>query len=857
MLKVKNSKAIYTLSKKSYKSNHKRNLTAVLAIILTTILFTTLFTVGMGIIKSIEYNTMRMSGGMAHGSFKYLSDEQVQLISKNSLLKKVGLSKLCGYISDERLIKRPIELNFKNNIDLELSFIKLSGGTMPSAGDDIVLDTVTLDMLNIEHKVSQKITLETDFGDRTQNITYNLCGWYESDPAFMSSIGLVSKAFADEYLKDRGQNYNKDNDMEGSTTINFMLKSDSDIEKNALRIINESGYSIDEADQNYINYGINWAYLTTSVDGSIKTSLALIAALLLIMFTGYLIIYNIFQISVIKDIRFYGLLKTIGTTGKQIRRILISQALRMCAVGVPIGLALGFIVGALILPLVTAQMYGKMSYLSYNPIIFIGSAFFAVATVFISCYKPAKSASKITPVEAVKITGLRNSSLKKYKHSANGSKLHKMAFSNLGRNKKSTVTAVLSMSLSFLIMNTVFCLSNSLDLDKYVSQFIDCDFQLAHASYFNDDYINEETPVSDSFVNSLKSKQGFLEGGGIYTDYSKQIQTKYNGTLTNSWGSTITFDENNAIGTAIYAMDDFALYNLNIVSGEYNGSEFLTGNYLLLGCLSDDFNNVNLSSLPFKAGDKVTLTEVTNVYSNADSDNYSLSYNYEYNGKEKEYTIMGIYTLCYTNTARAYGDMVTFAMPINEFINWDTSPKMMTYLANGKKGCNEQLELFLKQYTTQTEPTMNYNSKETYKAEFISMKNMLITIGTTLSTIIGLIGLLNFINSISTSIIARQQEFAMIKSIGMTKKQLQKMLIFEGVYYALLTSGFSLFLGITVSFTIVKAIVKGMWFLSLDLTLLPIFLSCFILIIFAVLIPTIIYNANSNKSIVEQLRMAE
>ncbi|HOF68646.1 MAG TPA: hypothetical protein PLF24_04125 [Ruminococcus sp.] len=82
MLKVKNSKAIYTLSEKSYKSNHKRNVTAVLAIILTTILFTTLFTVGMGIIKSIEYNTMRMSGGMAHGSFKYLSDEQAQIISK-------------------------------------------------------------------------------------------------------------------------------------------------------------------------------------------------------------------------------------------------------------------------------------------------------------------------------------------------------------------------------------------------------------------------------------------------------------------------------------------------------------------------------------------------------------------------------------------------------------------------------------------------------------------------------------------------------------------------------------------------------------------------------------------------------
>ena len=74
------------------------------------------------------------------------------------------------------------------------------------------------------------------------------------------------------------------------------------------------------------------------------TVIGVLAALLLIILTGYLIIYNIFQISVIKDIRFYGLLKTIGTTGKQIKKIIRRQALVLAAIGIPIGLVAGYFV---------------------------------------------------------------------------------------------------------------------------------------------------------------------------------------------------------------------------------------------------------------------------------------------------------------------------------------------------------------------------------------------------------------------------------------------------------------------------------------------------------------------------------
>ena len=98
------------------------------------------------------------------------------------------------------------------------------------------------------------------------------------------------------------------------------------------------------------------------------------------MFTGYLIIYNVFQISVTNDIRFYGLLKTIGTTGRQIKALLRQQALLLSCIGIPIGLVLGWMVGGLLAPMVIQRLDGVVSTVSVHPLIFVGSALFALFT---------------------------------------------------------------------------------------------------------------------------------------------------------------------------------------------------------------------------------------------------------------------------------------------------------------------------------------------------------------------------------------------------------------------------------------------------------------------------------------------
>lgn len=217
-------------------------------------------------------------------------------------------------------------------------------------------------------------------------------------------------------MSETGVNPNASEDgMTGTWNLDVMLKSGSrHIEQDLNQILASHGYQSETPGENYIDTGINWGYtgarLSDTVDPT--SAIAIAAMLLLIIFTGYLIIYNVFQISVAGDIRFYGLLKTIGATPRQLRRIIRLQALAMSAAGIPIGLVLGWLVGGQLTPAIVAELNGVETLTSVNPLIFVTASAFALFTVLISCRRPGKMAAKVSPVEAVRYTdaGIRTGS---------------------------------------------------------------------------------------------------------------------------------------------------------------------------------------------------------------------------------------------------------------------------------------------------------------------------------------------------------------------------------------------------------------------------------------------------------------
>ncbi len=179
------------------------------------------------------------------------------------------------------------------------------------------------------------------------------------------------------------------------TDLNVMMASSTNIQGQMEQVDTDLGYTWDSyTDPNSVRIGVNWGYTSSQLESHLDPELviAIAAFLLLVIFTGYLIIYNIFQISVAGDIRFYGLLKTIGTTPRQLKRIIRQQALLLCLIGIPAGLLLGYGIGAVLVPVVlrSTQLDAGITTISTSPVIFVGSVLFALLTVLLSCSKPGK-----------------------------------------------------------------------------------------------------------------------------------------------------------------------------------------------------------------------------------------------------------------------------------------------------------------------------------------------------------------------------------------------------------------------------------------------------------------------------------
>lgn len=479
-MRVKNRKCIRRLSFKSLWASRKRNIIAICAIALTTLMFTSLFTIMLSVNSSYETYNFRQAGGYSDGSFKDLSREQADKIAAHKGIKASGERIVCGFSSSDVFGKVAAEVSYMDKNCTKWSYATPTTGKEPQKENEIAMDTTALRLLGVEPKLGTNVTITYQAGNGTdtgipQTDSFTLVGYWEYDDLMPVHYINVSKAYVDKINEKCIAAGDEALDID----LNVMLPSKLNIREQMEKIDTDLGYDWNTRDQeNSARIGVNWGLTASSVSSDIDFSLvaAIIAFFLLIIFTGYLIIYNIFQISVTGDIRFYGLLKTIGTTPRQLRRIITQEALFLCIIGIPVGLLLGYGIGAVLTPIAleTTSIIGTKAAISSSPLIFIGSAVFAIITVFLSCRKPGKMAAKVSPVEAAKYTeGMTG---KKKKRHSRGAKVYQMAFANLGRNKKKTILVVVSLTLSVTLLNVLFSLVNGFDMDKYVDRSTCADF---------------------------------------------------------------------------------------------------------------------------------------------------------------------------------------------------------------------------------------------------------------------------------------------------------------------------------------------------------------------------------------------
>lgn len=853
MYKVNNKKAIKNLAYKSFRASRTRNRIAVAAIALTTLLFTALFTIGSGVAENFQRQTMRQAGGDGMGVLKYINDEEYETIKDHELIKEISYNRtLSSSVDNEELLKRHGEFYYMDDTGMKLGFCEPTTGRKPQAEDEIIMDTKAMQLLGVEQKIGAPVTLKLTVHGQQVSRDFVLSGWWEADPVFNVSIIVGSRAYMEAHMDELYNSYREDYDLTGIINSYLMFDNSFGLEGKLDRVITESGYSLNEDAPNYMASNVNWSYLSTNFDLDAGTVSAVLAALILIILTGYLIIYNIFQISVIRDIRFYGLLKTIGTTGKQLKKIIRRQAWMLSCIGIPIGLILGYFVGCGLVPIIMDQSYYAASdyQTSVNPWIFLGSTLFALVTVFISTARPGRIAAKVSPVEAVRYTESEVGGKRRMRRSGRGAKIADMALANLGRNRRRTALVILSMSLSLVLFNTLYTVCIGFDMDKFLSVFVDTDYLIGHADYFNYQYRGPENSLSESMIEAVEQQPGFEEGGRLYANvrdaelFTVEVPEDNGISL---WQNEERDPFTGGIDCVVYGMEDLPLNRLEVLEGKINAEKLKTGNYILEGVQLHDDGTPIWETSHYDIGDHVVLQNYRGT-SEMRMENELTTQEFEVMAKVKVKN--------FTNSCMA-GYEFSFYLPAEVYKEMVAEPGIMSYAFNVSDDEDAAMEAFLKNYTDSVEPVMNYSSKGTRATEFEGMRNMLLIVGGALSSVVGIIGILNFMNSMLTSIITRRREFAVLQSIGMTGGQLLKMLIVEGLYYAAAAGAVAIVLGILLSVMVVRTLAEEIWFFSYQFTLLPVCLVIPVLLLIGVLLPVVVQKSIKKRSIVDRLRETE
>ena len=879
-MNVKNRKCIRRLSWRSLWASRKRNIIAIIAIALTALLFTSLFTVAMSINSSYEMQIFRQIGGYCHGTFKEVTKEQIQEISTHSKVKAVGKRTNIGYMDSGVFAKVPAEVSFMDENCTIWSFAEPSIGHIPQNGNEITMDTYALKLLGIEPELGAKITLTYTVSGKNQSAyektdTFTLVGWWEYDDISPVHYINISEEYADSIETEGMESFRTD--------LNVMMASSVDIQGQMEQVNLDLGYSLEGyEEENLVRIGVNWGYTSSQLSQSmdITTIVAIIAFLALVIFTGYLIIYNIFQISVTGDIRFYGLLKTIGVTPKQLRRIIYQQALFLCIVGIPIGLLLGYGVGVALTPVVMASTTGGagITMISTSPLIFFASALFALITVLLSCSRPGKIAAKVSPVEATKYTEIDKS--KKKHRTTRGAKIYQMSFANLGRNKSKTILVIISLALSVVLLNVLVTFTSGFNMEKYLEKQTCADFIVSGTDYFRRAFYSESYISLEQIAKIEENTSQTLSGCGYSLIGKRPI-----GWMTEeNWRWSIEpYASKEMVETTlsqylrrgdlvgenalIEGLDESLFEKLTVVEGELTPLFQEDTNAIAMVVYTDDYGNVeSLENYPV-IGSTQTITYIEESYyldsrtgekCDENTPEEFLEY-YIAQSHDVDYTICAYVIVPHAMSYRYFPVGYSFILPFDKLVA-DSYQEVipMVYLFDTPDTITEEIaEHYLIDLTSDSLSGLMYESKSTLRAEFEGFQMMFLLLGGLLCAIIGMVGILNFFNAIMTGILSRKREFAVLQAVGMTNQQLKAMLIYEGLFYAFSSVIVALILSIVLNPLIGNLLEKMFWFFSASFTIVPVLIAIPIFALLGWVIPFIMYGQSTKYSIVERLREME
>lgn len=784
-----NREAVRELAMDNYHAHKTRNRVAVLAIVLTTILITAIFTVGISWVSTIVNYGESAPGPGCEGALT-ASKEQLSRIRELPQVAYADYIKKCisSPLLNEEFAGLEVWLMAPEESYLTHNFVELIEGHYPKEADEILISDAMVRRLGLggaaeagpagiaESPLGKEVTLkikealkEQSHERAVKDFDFTVCGYFKNP--LVSLENVYDEIYtAEDFIEERNPSMLQ---REGLAYIHLNnlnpLLMKSDVVEKLTEIQREVGCG-----------GVQTKY-TTDLSGTLMGIFPAFLLVLLLMLGGYFLIYNIFYISVAADIRWFGMIKTIGTTPGQLKKILLIQIRRLALIGICIGDGIGYVIGNLLGPGVMSQtVYGQF----YEappviPILLVGAGF-SWLTIRISAGTAMKTACQVSPVEAARFVP----------------------------GKRRNIFTILSLTLSVIIFLVVSNATLGFSIDKMVERYNQEQGRIWHKG--NKWWLGEDAyqPVNKSLVEEIRglpfvsgvdviyrarSKPDYMdyEGGRQYLASSGRV--KLEGRLK-EWREAM---KDCPEYKEIYQEDMEKLYfygtdarlevlgipagrliknspYLEILEGELNEEDFASGKYVIWQEMQQ---NKGLSGKEWRekqihAGEELTLQfwdDVTESY------------------VSRQVTVMAV-----VKNSSPFGtsdiDYSSVIIPDTMFreIYPDYEERIASLQIMGDteitKEQNTRIqELVSREYNTQ----LVMESRWQTRSDAQYQKNTMTFGGLFLTVLLGIIGISNVINTLTSDVFARRRELAALQSIGMTIRQLKGMLFKEAMRYCL------------------------------------------------------------------------
>ena len=827
---------------KSLKLNKKRTIVTIIGIMLSTALICGV----AGLVSSFQNSLIdwaRTNDGNYHVTFKNVASDKAQYVTENQKVKDYFLSSSLGWANLEgsKATNKPyLHVLAYDKKALENYGVVLTDGRLPQNPNEIIITESVLTGARVLLKIGDTITL--NIGTRKSNDDYYLNDdnlYTEGDESIVDTkekiytiVGFMETLDVENLYSPGYSALTYMDGIPSTIDISVLYKSPKEYKEITKDICKTLNLDFDE--DVYVNSDF-LRFQGVMSDGMLHVLYAIAGVVIfIIVVSSVFVIRNSFSISVAEKNRQYGMLSSVGATSKQIRKNVIFEGMVIGLIAIPLGILLGIVAIMILLKVVNYLLADMLSGLGFtysiNLLAVLISVAISIITIYLSCLIPARRAAKISPIESIrgnndikiKAKKLRTSKLTKKLFGIGGV----IASKNLKRSKKKYRTTVISLVISIFIF---ISLSSFLTLGTKTSQFYYMDFKFnmyVHSLSDGNTQIYEKISKLENVDNSAYCYQSSLDIDNI--KYASEFGKKF---LENDPYPT-------GIAFMVYNNEYFKKYIKEIGLKE---SDYKTAVILLD---YDTFYNED--------GSKT----VDRLYSLKPGD----TVNVKSGDKEKTLTISKFTDVKPMGQEAVYYDhgiIVVSEDYIKEVFKEDVNNSDYYHLS----------DLFIKSSKPQElENTLNDLIKQggdyygltvfNYETYMKQEQRMLLVVKIFLYgfiTVITLIGVTNIFNTITTNMILRSKEFAMLKSVGMSSKEFNKMIRLESIMYGTKSLLIWVPLGILGSYGMYKAFAQGID-LGYTLPLPAIIIS--IIFVFIIVGITMKYSLNkiNKQNIIETIR---